>query len=116
MIGIVDGCSLKSMFNSIQFEGALANFQHLLSEGMFETSEPSLSPRVLQHYRQVVTVTDLTGSGWMERCVQLQNRKKRRGSVDYTKVFDLADIYGLWPLIFCCPFCGWDASTESVFR
>lgn len=79
-------CSLKSMFSSDQFDGALANFQHLLSEGMFDVSELSSSPRVLQHFQQLLQLPELTKSGWLERCSQLQNRNKRRGSVDSTKV------------------------------
>ncbi|BBN11110.1 protein MpGATA5 [Marchantia polymorpha subsp. ruderalis] len=78
--------SLKSMFSSDQFDGALANFQHLLSEGMFDVSELSSSPRVLQHFQQLLQLPELTKSGWLERCSQLQNRNKRRGSVDSTKV------------------------------
>lgn len=82
--------SLKGMFNSAQFEGALANFQQLLSEGMFDSAELGLNPRVLQHFQQLLNVTDLTGSGWMERCSQLQHRSKRRGgSADFTKVLSL---------------------------
>lgn len=38
--------SLKCMFNSGQFKGALSNFQHLLSEGMSGTYGSKLSPQV----------------------------------------------------------------------
>jgi hypothetical protein len=79
--------SLKEMFNSTQFEGVFANFQQLLSEGMFDSAESGLNPRILQHFQQLLNLTDLSGSGWLERCSQLQHRIKRRGkSADLSKV------------------------------
>lgn len=75
------------MFTAAQFEGSLANFQQLLSEGMFDSSDLGMNPRLLQHFQQLLSLTDLTGSGWMERCPQIQNRNRRRsGSADFTKV------------------------------
>ncbi len=80
-------CSLKDMFNSTQFEGAFANFQQLVSEGMFDSAEVGLNHRVLQHFQQLLNITDLSGSGWIERCFQLQHRSKRGGKpADFSKV------------------------------
>ncbi|CAK9214894.1 unnamed protein product [Sphagnum troendelagicum] len=78
--------SLKDMFNSTQFEGAFANFQQLVSEGMFDSAEVGLNHRVLQHFQQLLNITDLSGSGWIERCFQLQHRSKRGGKpADFSK-------------------------------
>lgn len=75
------------MFSSAQFEGSLANFQHLLSESMFEPSAVGVNAHVLQHYQQLQTLTDLTSSGWMEQCLQFHSRNRRRGgSADFSKV------------------------------
>jgi hypothetical protein len=51
------------MFNSGQFEGALVNFQQLLSEGMFDSLEPGMDAGVLEHLQQVLTASDLNSSG-----------------------------------------------------
>ncbi|KAJ7550791.1 hypothetical protein O6H91_07G118600 [Diphasiastrum complanatum] len=72
--------SLKSMFISSQFEGALSNFQQLLSEGMFDCSEMGLSPNVLGHYEQLLVLTDLAATGWMDQCSQLRTHNTRRRS------------------------------------
>ncbi|XP_024526059.1 GATA transcription factor 27-like isoform X2 [Selaginella moellendorffii] len=68
--------SLSSMFSSSQFERAVSNFQRLLSEGMFDSPEAGSSPRVLQHYQQLLSVTDLPASGWAESLSQLQNQAR----------------------------------------
>jgi len=84
--------SLKEMFNSTQFEGVFANFQQLLSEGMFDSAESGLNPRILQHFQQLLNLTDLSGSGWLERCSQLQHRIKRRGkSADLSKAAQIKE-------------------------
>ncbi|KAI5076438.1 hypothetical protein GOP47_0008503 [Adiantum capillus-veneris] len=75
--------SLKYMFSSAQFESALRGFQDLLSGGMFDSQESGVSPRVLQHYQQLLTISDLTSSGWIERCSQMGRRKS---SVEYAKI------------------------------
>ncbi|MCO5567741.1 hypothetical protein L7F22_021435 [Adiantum nelumboides] len=75
--------SMKYMFSSAQFESALRGFQDLLSGGMFDSQESGVSPRVLQHYQQLLTVSDLTRSGWIERCSQMGRRKS---SVEYAKI------------------------------
>ncbi|KAH9570583.1 hypothetical protein CY35_02G048500 [Sphagnum magellanicum] len=78
--------SLKEMFNSGQFEGALVNFQQLLSEGMFDTLEPGMDAGVLEHLQQLLTASDLNSSGWMERLSQLQIYNKHwSGSSDLSK-------------------------------
>ncbi|GBG83586.1 hypothetical protein CBR_g37305 [Chara braunii] len=71
--------SLADMFNSCQFEAALVNFQHLLLEGMFDSSEMGPSARVFQHYQKLLSVVDLTSSGWMEGVTQLCKKSRRRG-------------------------------------
>ncbi|CAK9214843.1 unnamed protein product [Sphagnum troendelagicum] len=71
--------SLKEMFNSGQFEGALVNFQQLLSEGMFDSLEPGMDAAVLEHLQQLLTASDLNSSGWMERLSQLQIYNKHWG-------------------------------------
>ncbi|KAH8969695.1 hypothetical protein BDL97_02G047400 [Sphagnum fallax] len=78
--------SLKEMFNSGQFEGALVNFQQLLSEGMFDSLEPGMDAGVLEHLQQLLTASDLNSSGWMERLSQLQIYNKHwGGSSDLSK-------------------------------
>ncbi|KAH9316114.1 hypothetical protein KI387_024741, partial [Taxus chinensis] len=69
--------SLECMFNSVQFKAALSNFQHLLSEGMFGTDGSRISPRTQQFFQQLLKVTNLTNSKWMERYSQLQKFKPR---------------------------------------
>jgi hypothetical protein len=82
------------MFNSGQFVGALNNFQQLLSEGMFDSSEPGMSARILQHFQQLLTISDLNNSGWMEQSSQLQSHGKcQSGSSNFFKVHTLAHIY-----------------------
>ncbi|KAH8969697.1 hypothetical protein BDL97_02G047400 [Sphagnum fallax] len=77
---------LKEMFNSGQFEGALVNFQQLLSEGMFDSLEPGMDAGVLEHLQQLLTASDLNSSGWMERLSQLQIYNKHwGGSSDLSK-------------------------------
>ena len=78
-------CSLRCMFSCVQFESSLRVFQTLLSEGMFD-SDCGLSPGVLQHYRHLLTLSDLRTSGWIERCSTFSNRAKRKGAMDYSKV------------------------------
>eukprot|EP00250_Pteridium_aquilinum_P014104 c21782_g1_i1 orf=388-2229(+) len=75
--------SLKCMFSSAQFESALRGFQDLLSGGMFDSLESGVSLRVLQHYQQLLTISDFTTSGWMERCSQM---RKRKSSGEYAKI------------------------------
>lgn len=75
--------SVKDMFSSAQFESALRGFQDLLSGGMFDSQESGVSPRVLQHYQQLLTISDLTRSGWIERCSQMG---KRKSSAEYAKI------------------------------
>lgn len=75
--------SLKSMFSSAQFESALRGYQDLLSAGMFDSQESGVSPRVLQHYQQLLTISDFTTSGWTERCSQMG---KRKSSLEYSKI------------------------------
>ncbi|CAK9217164.1 unnamed protein product [Sphagnum troendelagicum] len=78
--------SLKEMFNSGQFEGALVNFQQLLSEGLFDSLEPGMDAGVLEHLQQLLTASDLNSSGWMERLSQLQIYNKHwGGSSDLSK-------------------------------
>ncbi|CAK9857789.1 unnamed protein product [Sphagnum jensenii] len=78
--------SLKEMFNSGQFVGALNNFQQLLSEGMFDSSEPGMSAHILQHFQQLLTISDLNNSGWMEQSSQLQSHGKcQSGSSNFFK-------------------------------
>jgi hypothetical protein len=78
------------MFNSGQFEGALVNFQQLLSKGMLDSLEPGMDAGVLEHLQQLLTASDLNSSGWMQRLSQLQTYKKHcRGSSDLSKVHTL---------------------------
>jgi hypothetical protein len=82
------------MFNSGQFVGALNNFQQLLSEGMFDSSEPGMSAHILQHFQQLLTISDLNNSGWMEQSSQLQSNGKRQSrSSNFFKVHTFAHIY-----------------------
>jgi hypothetical protein len=82
------------MFNSGQFVGALNNFQQLLSEGMFDSSDPGMSAHILQHFQQLLTISDLNNSGWMEQSSQLQSHGKRQsGSSNFFKVHTLVHIY-----------------------
>ncbi|KAJ7517882.1 hypothetical protein O6H91_21G044300 [Diphasiastrum complanatum] len=68
--------SLKYMFSSSQFAATFSNFQKLLSEGMFNSSEACQSPRLLQ------TLTDLTTSRSMEKYSKLQKPTKHGGSAE----------------------------------
>ncbi|KAJ7553710.1 hypothetical protein O6H91_06G109300 [Diphasiastrum complanatum] len=74
--------SLKHMLSSSQFEAALSNFQQLLSEGMFDSTDARRSLPLLQHFQQLFVLTDLSTSGWMEQYLQLQRSTKRRGSAE----------------------------------
>jgi hypothetical protein len=75
------------MFTSAEFDGSLANFQQLLEEGMFESSMLGVHSRILQHFQQLLNITDLASSGWMEQFLQLQSRSRRRGgSAELNKV------------------------------
>lgn len=78
--------SLKCMFNSGQFKGALSNFQHLLSEGMFGTYGSRLSPQVERLFQQLLNLTDLTDSKWMERYSKLQKDVKANKSVNFSEI------------------------------
>ncbi|KAL4205124.1 hypothetical protein AMTRI_Chr01g135690 [Amborella trichopoda] len=57
--------SLKLMFRSEQFEGALVNFQRLISKGMFCGTEFGGNNQLLKVFRQLLFTTELTKSGWM---------------------------------------------------
>uniref|UniRef100_A0A0C9RVD6 TSA: Wollemia nobilis Ref_Wollemi_Transcript_11123_2146 transcribed RNA sequence n=1 Tax=Wollemia nobilis TaxID=56998 RepID=A0A0C9RVD6_9CONI len=76
--------SLECMFSSAQFEVALSNFQHLLSEGMFGAYGSKFSYQLCQFFQQLLVVTDLTNSKWMERYLDLQ-RYKPRGCCKFSK-------------------------------
>lgn len=78
--------SLKCMFNSGQFKGALSNFQHLLSEGMFGTYGSRLSPQVERLFQQLLIVTDLTNSQWIERYSKLQKDVKDSKCVNFSEI------------------------------
>lgn len=78
--------SLNCMFSSAQFESALRGFQALLSEGMFNSLTPGISPGVLQHYQQLLSLSNLTTSGWMESFSQLLCSGRRNGATKYAKV------------------------------
>ncbi|KAH9320428.1 hypothetical protein KI387_015067, partial [Taxus chinensis] len=69
--------SLQCMFNSVQFEEALTNFQLLLYEGIFDMYSSGLNPQVQQILQKLI-FTDLTNSKWIERYSQLPNRSKRK--------------------------------------
>ncbi|XP_057824842.1 GATA transcription factor 26 isoform X1 [Cryptomeria japonica] len=77
--------SLQCMFNSLQFEEALTNFQDLLSEGIFDMYTSGLNPQVQQIVKKLI-LTDLTKSKWIERYSQLPNRSKRKRVLCSTKV------------------------------
>lgn len=77
--------SLKCMFNSVQFEEALTNFQDLLSEGIFDVYASGLNPQVQQIVQKLI-LTDLTKSKWIERYSQLPNCSKRKRVPCSTKV------------------------------
>ncbi|GLJ39429.1 hypothetical protein SUGI_0805380 [Cryptomeria japonica] len=90
--------SLECMFNSAQFQAALSNFQHLLSEGMFGTHGSRMSPKVQHLFQQLLKVTDLTNSKWMERYSQLQ-KYKPRGCVKVSKILQSKE--AMKPKDFC---------------
>lgn len=78
--------SLKCMFNSGQFKVALSNFQHLLSEGMFGTYGSRLSPQVERLFQQLLNLTDLTDSKWMETYSKLQKDVKASKGVKFSEI------------------------------
>jgi len=59
------------MVNSGQFEGALINFQQLLSKGMFNSLELGMDVGVLEHLQQLLITSNLNNLSWMERLFQL---------------------------------------------
>ncbi|KAI7743412.1 hypothetical protein M8C21_014039, partial [Ambrosia artemisiifolia] len=66
--------SLKSMFDSPQFEENLSSFQKLLTEGVFDLSSPMVKNEGYEALKKLA-LGSATKSNWVEKYNQLQNTK-----------------------------------------
>lgn len=58
-------CSLRSMFDSLQFKENLSSFQQLLAEGVFDLSFPGVTTEDCKTLKRLA-LSNLTKSNWVE--------------------------------------------------